>query len=466
MVKIMKEEILNFYLQTSIYTNWGSYKSYYQSLPNDLEELTSLLLEQTIHRKELFRSVKSLNETGECKDGVANFYPWWGYRSHDDILLTAPSIMAELNRLDNRGIFHGREISKKVVITCRYVAVWLASILKAKGIPTRVRSGFATYFSDDDKAYDHWIIEYYKKEEERWVIVDPDTDSGCNHIDMSPNDFCWIAKVWLDVRSGKDKISKYIHGASYQGLGMLAKTLFFDFHALMGDEVSYLFSPTYIDDDFFSLSAEDLKELDDLATLMLEPDANFFELSYIFKNDKRMRALNTPLLGVKDHLEQDICYVKLNEKNINTAKELQRNLFPEDEKSLQYFTDTMENTNPNIKYYLAYFGKEAIGITGFYELSDYPDDIFIGRFGLLSNYRDNGFGKRIFLDTINMVYKLDKKYLRVIVNNKIHFKLDRLCKNYMDKEEAYNKETTIYSKNLTKENMPLWNKRTLDIENE
>lgn len=466
MVKNMKEEILDFYLQTSIYTNWGPYKKYYQSLPDDLEELTNLLLEQTIHRKELFRSVKSLNETGTCNDGVANFYPWWGYRSHDDILLTAPAIMAELIRLDSRGIFHGREISKKVVITCRYVAVWLASILKAKGIPTRVRSGFATYFSDDGKAYDHWIIEYYKKEENRWVIVDPDTDSGSNHTDMNSNDFCWIAKVWLDVRSGKDTISKYIHGASYQGLGMLAKTLFFDFHALMGDEVSYLFSPAYIDNDFFSLSTEDLKELDDLATLMLNPDVHFSELSYLFKNDKRMRALNTPLLGIKDHLEQDIYYVKLNEENINKAKELQQTLFPEDEKSLQYFMDTIKNTNSNIEYYLACFNKEVIGITGFYELPNYPDDIFIGRFGLLPDYRDNGFGKRIFLDTINMVYKLDKKYLRVIVNNKIHIKLDRLCKNYMDKEEVYNEDTTIYSKNLTKENMPLWNKRMLDIENE
>lgn len=128
--------------------------------------------------------------------------------------------------------------------------------------------------------------------------------------------------------------------------------------------------------------------------------------------------------------------------------------------------DTIENTNPNIEYYLAYFNKEVIGITGFYELPNYPDDIFIGRFGLLPDYRDNGFGKRIFLDTINMVYKLDKKYLRIIVNNKIHIKLDRLCKNYMDKEEVYNEDTTIYSKNLTKENMPLWNKRMLDIENE
>ena len=55
---------------------------------------------------------------------------------------------------------------------------------------------------------------------------------------------------------------------------MLAYTLFFDFHALMGDEISYLFMPSYIDDDneFFNLTKEDLKDLDDHATLMLDPN--------------------------------------------------------------------------------------------------------------------------------------------------------------------------------------------------
>ena len=34
----MNEEMLNFYLKTSIYTNYEPYKEYYKSLPNDMEE--------------------------------------------------------------------------------------------------------------------------------------------------------------------------------------------------------------------------------------------------------------------------------------------------------------------------------------------------------------------------------------------------------------------------------------------
>lgn len=301
----MEKEILKFYLQTSIFTNYGPYKEYFQKLPDDMEELTSLLIEQTIHRKNLIRSSIELNKNGTTKDKIAEEYPWYGYRSHDDILLTVPAIMSELNRLDERGIFHGREISKKVVITCRYVAILLASVLKAKGIPTRVRSGFAFYLSDAGKAYDHWIVEYYNKEEERFVICDPYNNIGAKHIDMNYDDFGWIAKIWLDIRSGKDSVDKYIHGSRYQGLQMLARSLFYDFHALMNDEISYLFFPTYIDSDveFFNLNSEELKELDDLATLMLDPDKNFSELLYIFKNSKKFRVLNTPLLSDDDHLE-------------------------------------------------------------------------------------------------------------------------------------------------------------------
>lgn len=279
----MNKEILDFYLKTSMYTNYESYKEYYKSLPDDMEELTDLILSQTIHRTELRRSRKEQLEKGKSHDHVSEEYPWWKYISHDDILLTAPAITAELFRQDKRGFTKNREIRNKVVITCRYVAVLLASILKAKGIPCRVRSGFASYFTNNGKYIDHWIIEYYSKEQNRWITCDPDTNSG------------------------KDDINKYVHGSSFQGLNMLAYTLFFDFHALMGDELSYLFMPSYIDDDeFFSLTPKDLKELDDLASLMLDPNKNFDDLRYLFYNDKKFRIINTPLISDKEHLELQI----------------------------------------------------------------------------------------------------------------------------------------------------------------
>ena len=401
------DKIIEFYLKTSIYTNYEPYEEYYRSLPDNMEELTSLIMAQTIHRKELRRSRTEFLTTGKSHDHISEEYPWWKYISHDDILLTAPAITAELFRQDKRGFIKNREIKDKIVITCRYVAVliasilkakripcrvrsgfasyfrtdgkyvdhwiieyydkkqgkwiicdpdpksgethinmnkkdfgwiakiWLedkrgfiknreikdkivitcryvavliASILKAKRIPCRVRSGFASYFRTDGKYVDHWIIEYYDKKQGKWIICDPDPKSGETHINMNKKDFGWIAKIWLDVRSGKEDINKFIHGSASQGLNILAYTLFFDFHALMNDEISYLFMPSYIDDDseFFNLTTKELKELDDLATLMLEPDKNFDTLRYIFFTEKKFRILNTPLISDKEHIEFDI----------------------------------------------------------------------------------------------------------------------------------------------------------------
>lgn len=308
----MKDEILDFYLKTSVYTNYYPFEDYYKSLPDNVEELSKLLHHQVIHRSELIRSY--LNEASRYDNErelkkIKEEYPWYRNRCDDDILLTAPAITAELFRQDSRGFVMGREVKDRVVITCRYVSILLASILKAKGIPARCRSGYADYFLKERGKvyYDHWIVQYYDSETKRWVNVDADNDYKVNfkQWDFSDEEFKWIARVWLDVRSGKDSCENYIHGSSLNGLNNLAYALFFDFHALMNDEISYLFFPMVIDskDEFFNLGVDELKKLDDLAVLMLDPDKNFDELRYLFRNDKWLRVINTPLLGDRDHLE-------------------------------------------------------------------------------------------------------------------------------------------------------------------
>jgi len=298
----MKEEILNFYKKTSMYTNFEPYKNYFKSLPENLEELTKLINDQYIHRVTLFHSYLENNK-------IKEEYPWFNYRLHDDILLTAPAITAELFRLDPKGFTHAREIKNKIIITCRYASVLLASILKAKGYSARVRSGFGKYFRPD--AYlDHWLVEYYNEQEKKWILVDADTLSTTiykkfNNANVNRAYFYTAAEAWLEVRRGNENMDRFLHGGFIKGLDMLARSLFYDFHALMNDELSYLFFPTYIDEkeEFFKLGVDDLKELDDLANLMINPDEHFDELRYLFENDKRFRVINTPLLGDKDHLE-------------------------------------------------------------------------------------------------------------------------------------------------------------------
>lgn len=196
-----------------------------------------------------------------------------------------------------------------MIITCRYASILLASIFKAKGIPVRVRSGFAPYINE--KRYpNHWVCEVWRAQEDRWILVDADEieldKKTYNNVDRKQ--FYFAAEAWLDVRHEKIEVDQFLHGGYVHGLSMLARTLFFDFHALMNDEISYLFFPTYIDteEEFYNLSVEELKQLDALALLLLDVDKNFDELRYLFENDKRFRSINTPLTSDKDHLELEI----------------------------------------------------------------------------------------------------------------------------------------------------------------
>ena len=290
----MREDIAIFYKQTSMYTNYEGFYNYFKSLPDDLDELSKLIRNNIMHRVTLLKAFKTSNES------ITKKYPWYRNRCDDDILLTAPAMMSELFRQDKRGLTNSRRVEDMIVVTCRYVSVLTASILKAKGMIVRVRSGFAPWIRENE-ACDHWICQYYNKAEKRWIDYDVDEQI---HDDKTKK-IITAAQSWLSVRAGKVDVNYFVHGTKTRGLPMLARSLFFDFHALMNDEISYLFFPTYIDTDkeFFKLSTDELKELDDLATLMLEPDKNFDQLRYIFRQDKKLRVINTPLLGDKDHLE-------------------------------------------------------------------------------------------------------------------------------------------------------------------
>lgn len=289
----MNREILDFYKKISMYTNYQPYEKYFKELPDDLDKLMNLIRSNIIHRVELMKD----NEKGEQ---LRMAFPWYRYRCEDDVLLTAPAMMAELFRQDERGLVLDREVADKIVVTCRYMSVLAASILKAKGYSCRLRSGFAPYFYDDI-ACDHWICQYYDEKTERWI--DYDVDALLR--DDKKKKMIFASLAWLDVRSGKRDISYFVHGSGIRGLAMLARAVFFDFHSLMNDEISYLFMPTYIDEEeeFFSLTTDDLKEIDDLAQLLLEPDKNFDEIRYLFRSDPKLRVINTPLVGDRNHLE-------------------------------------------------------------------------------------------------------------------------------------------------------------------
>lgn len=298
----MSKKIINHYLEFSMYTNPGPYKNILKkNLPDGVRKIGELVRKQIIHRTTL--EAGNVGTNADKKFGDMAKVPWYR-QPEDDVFVTASAILAELYRRNEKGFITRRPEKDKLVLTCRFVAILMASILKSKGIPCRVRAGHAPYFdmgSLGKVSADHWINQYWDSKEEKWVTIDIDGSWSLNaHFDpydIPEGKFDFPADAWLNIRAKTDDPNRFWNAASERGAIVVLWSLFYDFHCLMNSEITYIHVPelaTY--EKFGKLSEKELKEIDALARLMQNPDDNFNKLQHIWNTSKKFRLLKGGLL--------------------------------------------------------------------------------------------------------------------------------------------------------------------------
>lgn len=284
----------NFYLQTSEFTELGLYREFARALPDDINELCLLQRRQIIHPVGLLNPATRMERDGFWGD--LSQVPLTRLTFEEDNFPTAMAMLAELLRLDP-DYSVSRPARNKLHLTCRCQAILLAATLKAKGIPARVRSGYADYIRAPGQYYDHWITEYYDGTEKRWILVD--ADIHCDpHIDFDPNDiprsrYMTGGQAYLNLRRGRitgDQLS-YASWPVTHGLAAAIRGVFYDFHCLMNHEIIFPHQPAYVLDKGFDLSEGELQELDALAELLLDPDAHFDALNKVWETEPKFRIL-------------------------------------------------------------------------------------------------------------------------------------------------------------------------------
>lgn len=294
-------KILDFYKQTSVYTDLGFYKDFAKQLTDDIDELCILQRMQIIHPVAFDNP--DIRKQENCFWGNMTKVPITRLDYEDDLFPTAISMISELLRKDKR-YYKERKAEDKIHVTCRGEAILLASILKAKGYSARVRSGFAPYIKYDGISYDHWITEYYDKNKERWILVDadehcPDHEMGFDLNDIPRDKFIFGAEAYLGMRNGKYKTEEIYYASDPATLGLKAalRGLFYDFHSLMNDEIIFLHLPRYIQEKNFELTEKEYIELDSLATLLLNPNENFDKLLDLWNSETKYRVMSGALNG-------------------------------------------------------------------------------------------------------------------------------------------------------------------------
>ena len=140
-------QMLDYYRTQSPITNPGQLGELFDPLPDSPGEIITVIHGLIIHKlvADAYHVSLSQNQRSE---------------QH---LRTIRQILQRIQDLVRTPLIEPKTPAERLVDVCRDFAVLPTSILRHKGIPARMRVGFASYLDPDGiMKYDHWITEYWQ----------------------------------------------------------------------------------------------------------------------------------------------------------------------------------------------------------------------------------------------------------------------------------------------------------------
>lgn len=296
----MNQSIIDRYLETSVYTYAGAYRDFLRTLPEDIPSIGMLVCGQITHPSLYFTEPSPYLE--DTYFGKFSAYPKHRFKNEDELYMTAVGMIAGILRLDGTGFTLGRDVTKRITVSCRSASILFSTVLKAKGIPCRSRAGFMDFGDQGDSYTEHWVNEYWDAKEQRWVLVDADgyyeyeARFGYSQFDLPRRKFVTAAEAWLGMRRGDwhKNLDLYVED-SLQGV---CEYLMMDFHALMNNEIFYSHQPLSMRKGAGAMDEPMLQKLDHLAELLLDPDENMEEIAALWERDEDLFVLTNPTQNV------------------------------------------------------------------------------------------------------------------------------------------------------------------------
>ena len=161
-------------------------------------------------------------------------------RLADNQVRPARTLVAALLAQDAAPLTVPRLPHHRVVGTCRHFAVLACALLRHRSVPARVRCGFATYFVPG-KGLDHWVVEHWQADQQRWVRLDPEVLGGTvlqDPQDLREGQFLTGGEAWTAWRRGElDAATFGVPGTANWGEGEIRGNLVKDLAALNKVEV-------------------------------------------------------------------------------------------------------------------------------------------------------------------------------------------------------------------------------------
>jgi hypothetical protein len=282
-----REDLLANYSKPGVFTGLGAFAAQIDQLAGDVASLARTVQGLLIH------------------EGLAQAYGVTlpSRRIEEKQLHGAVAMLERAASLDDRPIDRARAPEDRVVGVCRHFATLFVACLRRRGVPARVRCGFATYFAPGEHV-DHWVGEYWNAGEERWVLVDAQVDDlqremfkiELNTLDVPRDRFLVAGDAWRMCRNGADPMTFGVAGTEMWGLVEVYGDVFQDLAALQNIEL--------LPWGWYGLATdnaglEEVELIDHLATISSRADAAALDaLAETLAGDPRLRVPEPMLAAI------------------------------------------------------------------------------------------------------------------------------------------------------------------------
>jgi hypothetical protein len=250
----MQDEILAYYASHSPFTEPGSLRDRFITLPEEISALCRALRGLLVHYRasDLTLQPERLQEIDTC---------------------FVAAMLQRLQELARLPLGVVRPPEKRLVGCCRDFATLLVAVLRERGVPARTRVGFATYLHPYFHA-DHVIAEVWNGE--RWVWIDPEMPP--ERVPFDPHDmprsaFVTGAEAWRRFRDGEADPDMFgvAPDLPYRGNWFMRDYVLRELAALNKYELLLWASWGLMMTPFETMSAEDLALLDRASQLLRDP---------------------------------------------------------------------------------------------------------------------------------------------------------------------------------------------------
>jgi hypothetical protein len=277
---IIMDDREKIYASQSIVTDPGRYKDLYDSLPDDIPALCTITQGLVLHL--FWGPAYNMNIPDDRKDEVK-------------IRKTTRQLERILELADSP-LTIGRKVEKRIIGTCRDFATLLTSFLRHKGIPARIRAGFAPYLKPG-RYENHYLCQYWNAAQNRWINVDAQLDEiqlkalnfRFDPHDLPEDQFWFAGQAWQACCQGKQD-PELFGIVDNRGLWFVGGILIHDMLALNKIESQpwdiWPLMPYYKQKDY---PPEYLNILDQIAALSGSMFPNFDDVRSFYQRETKLQ---------------------------------------------------------------------------------------------------------------------------------------------------------------------------------